>query len=49
MLEWEGTCCRFNIAAETVKGYQQHIRILSPEIPERGTQSVGVARINLFP
>ena len=49
MLEWEGSRRGFNIAAEAVEGYEDRVRILSPEIPERGTQSVGVARINLFP
>ena len=49
MLEWEGVSRRFDIAAETIKGYEHHIRIFSPEIFERGAEGVDVPGINLFP
>src|SRR5206468_4127673 len=40
---------RFDIAAETIKGYEHHIRIFSPETFERGTEGVDVPGINVFP
>ena len=49
MLEWEGTSRRFDIAAETIKGYEHHVRIFSPEIFERGAEGVDVPGINLSP
>src|SRR5207245_860600 len=48
VLEWKRTCRRFEIAGETIEGYEHDVGILSPEILERCAKGIDVTGITLF-